>query len=128
MFGHVLLALAAALAGTTALPPVDECAADPSFVEFRSALLEAAERRDVDAIIAALDDDVLVDFGQGKDVFRVTWSLSAPEQSDLWDELKEALRLGCAVRNEVRIAPSLTAQLDRERPVNPPTDCSGCHR
>ena len=23
---------------------------------------------------------------------------------------------------------ALTAQLDRERPVNPPTDCSGCHR
>jgi hypothetical protein len=23
---------------------------------------------------------------------------------------------------------TLTAQLSGERPVNPPTDCSGCHR
>jgi hypothetical protein len=27
-----------------------------------------------------------------------------------------------------RDAGKLMAQLDRERRVNPPTDCSGCHR
>jgi hypothetical protein len=27
-----------------------------------------------------------------------------------------------------RDAQALIAQLDKERPVNPPTDCSGCHR
>ena len=32
--------------------------------------------------------------------------------------------VGISTSSQARLA----AQLDKERPVNPPTDCSGCHR
>lgn len=113
MLGPALLALAAFAAPAT-LPPVDECAADPSFVAFRSTLLAATKRRDVDAIIRALDDKVVVDFGggEGQSAFRESWRLNDPERSQLWEELENALKLGCAVTDGLAIAPSLSAQLD----------------
>ena len=113
MIGNALLALAA-IAGSAKLPPVDERAADPSFIQFRAELLSAVEKRDVRATLDALDDRVLVDFGggEGKAAFRSAWSLNSPEQSKLWGELKEALSLGCAIRGGVAIAPSFSAQLD----------------
>jgi hypothetical protein len=80
------------------LPPVDDCAADSSFVEFRDRLTAAIERRDRDAILALISDDIHVDFGggAGRDDFARTWELERPDSSQLWDELSQALRLGCA--------------------------------
>jgi hypothetical protein len=113
VIGRALLTLAA-IVGPAKLPPIDECAADPSFVQFRAELLSSVEKRDVRAILDALDDRVLVDFGggEGKAAFRSAWRLHDPEQSKIWGELKDALSLGCAIRGGVAIAPSLSAQLD----------------
>ena len=80
------------------LPPVDQCAADPSFAAFRDALLAAIGRRDRDALLAIVADNIEVDFGggAGRDYFASAWQLDRPETSRLWDELGAALRLGCA--------------------------------
>jgi len=45
VIGHVLLALAA-IAGSTKLPPIDECASDPTFLKFRAGLNAAAEKHE----------------------------------------------------------------------------------
>jgi hypothetical protein len=80
------------------LPPVDQCAADPSFTAFRDALLVAIARRDRDALLALVADTIEADFGgdPGRDYFASAWQLDRPETSRLWDELGAALRLGCA--------------------------------
>ena len=110
---HVLLALAA-IAGPGKLPPIDECVADPSFSKFRAGLIAAAEKHDIETVIRALDDEVLVDFGggSGKAAFREKWTSSDSRDVDLWSVLTESLALGCAIRDGVAIAPSLSAQLD----------------
>ena len=45
------------------LLPVDEAAADPSFILFRARLLEAAAARDTAFVIAQLDPEVNISFG-----------------------------------------------------------------
>ena len=112
MIGRVLLALAA-VAAPTKLPPIDECAADPTFAKFRAGLIAAADKHDMDAVVRALDGEVLNDFGgtSGKAAFREKWTA---KDVDLWSELKEVLTLGCAFEDGVAIAPSLSAQLDPE--------------
>lgn len=102
MPGTLLLALLLAGAApdlARRLPPVDACAADASFAEFRSALLEAVERRDAAHVLAIVADDISVDFGggEGRAYFADAWNLEEPATSELWHELGEALRLGCAV-------------------------------
>ena len=79
------------------LPPTDECAADRSFVEFRRGLLAAIERRDRDAVLAVVTDDIQTDFGggAGRDEFARAWQLDRAADSPLWSELGDALRLGC---------------------------------
>ena len=108
----LLLALAAV--SSLKLPPVDQCAGDPSFVKFRAELVAIAEERDVPAILAALADDVLVDFGggTGRDAFARNWELDRPCDSRLWEKLGSALLRGCAVSEKHRIAPSSVTQLD----------------
>jgi hypothetical protein len=113
VIGHALLALAA-IAGPTKLPPIDECVADPSFANFRAGLVAAADKHDMEAVVRALGDKVLVDFGggSGKHAFRQKWTSAGAKYGDLWNPLKEALTLGCAIRDGVAIAPSFSAQLD----------------
>jgi len=113
VIGHVLLALTA-IAGPTKLPPIDECASDPTFLKFRAGLNAAAEKHDMEAVVRALDDKVLVDFGggSGRAAFLEKWNSSDSKKVDLWSKLKESLALGCAIRGGVAIAPSLPAQLD----------------
>ncbi|HET6941570.1 MAG TPA: hypothetical protein VFH89_05365 [Sphingomicrobium sp.] len=96
------------------MPPIDECVAEPSFRKFRAELITAAEKRDMEAVIRALDDKVLVDFGggSGKAAFREKWTSTDSKEVDLWTELKESLALGCAIRDGVATAPSLSMQLD----------------
>ena len=94
----LLLAAAPEDARVHRLPPVDQCAADPSFVAFRNDLLAAIARRDRDFVLAAITDDIEVDFGggAGRQDFFSTWELYRPATSGLWDELGRALSLGCA--------------------------------
>ena len=109
----LLLAGATAAAAQT-LPPVDQCAADASFSSFRSALLQAIERRDAAFVLSVLADDVSVDFGggAGRDDFRRAWALDRPEASALWSELGAVLRLGCVADGGTFWAPSMFRQLE----------------
>ena len=107
-----LVALAAAT--TVKLAPVDQCAGDASFVAFRDGLTAIIAKRDAPAMLAALSDDVEVDFGggTGREAFTRNWQLDNPADSPLWAKLGAALALGCAVSEEYRIAPSSVVQFD----------------
>jgi hypothetical protein len=79
------------------LPPVDQCAADPSFAAFRTQLVQAIVGKDRAYLLSILSDDILVDLGggTGQAAFVEAWHLDDPETSAVWDELGEVLRLGC---------------------------------
>ena len=103
----MLAALAAGAFGADGLPPVDESASDPSFLAFKVRLLAALERKDVTALMAALDPKVRTSFGEGDGIttFRRHWRVDRPAQSKVWSELAAVLRLG-ATRDETEfIAP-----------------------
>ena len=103
----------AAAAGSLRLPPVDQCARDPSFVEFRASLQRTIARRDVNALLAVVADDVHASLGGhvGKADFVELWDLQRPDRSGVWKELSTALSLGCALRDGLASAPSLEQQL-----------------
>jgi hypothetical protein len=112
-----LAALALAAPSTPSrLPPIDQCAADSDFVAFRAGLARAADRQNVGAIMAALDDKVLVDLGggYGKAAFAKAWNLDDPKTSRLWAELKTILRLGCARSDDTWLLPSMFEQIGPE--------------
>jgi len=130
MAGSLLFALlmgaAPAPAQPSRLPPVDRCASDRSFAEFRRRLLAAIDRQNTAFVLAVVTDDIRVDFGggEGREDFRQAWRLDRPETSSLWRELGAALRLGCA-RTPAQEgdpamfwAPSLFVQLDVEDPYS----------
>ena len=109
----VWLLMAAAAPGDGAvlrLPPVDRCAADASFVAFRTELQQALVRKDREHVLAIVSDDIMVNFGggAGREEFSRTWTLDSPEASRLWHALGEALRLGCVPGEDgIYWAPSL---------------------
>jgi hypothetical protein len=97
---------------THRLPPIDECAADPSFAAFRDQLRLTIEQRDAAALLEIVADDIEVDFGggAGRADFSRTWALDRPTASGVWDELAEALSLGCAGDGSGELyAPSMAA-------------------
>ena len=47
------------------LQPVDEAGRDPSFGAYRAQLLDAVRRRDVEAIVKAVDPKIRTSFGDG---------------------------------------------------------------
>lgn len=103
MVSNLLLALLLAVPPEASsrilrLPPVDQCASDASFAAFREALLAAIARRDREALLAIVAEDIEVDFGggAGRDYFAASWELDRPGTSRVWEELGRALRLGCA--------------------------------
>jgi hypothetical protein len=105
-----LLVLALAAAGALqaeALRPVDESASDASFHSFRKNLLAALERKDVRALLNAVDPNVRVTFGDenGVSAFRRLWKLDRPAQSTIWQELTAVLRLGVTRDENEFIAP-----------------------
>jgi hypothetical protein len=93
----LLIASTAAYAQERKLEPVDEAAADPSWVSFRNRLLNAVEKRDVKFVLGILDRNVRtsLDGARGIPVFRKQWDVAAAD-SPLWRELKSALFLGSA--------------------------------
>jgi hypothetical protein len=48
---------------TPRLLPVDEAPSMPEFLRYRAQLRMAVERRDLDAVVAAMDPDIKLDFG-----------------------------------------------------------------
>ena len=113
----IVLAAFAAVAAPDRLPPIDQCLSDPSFVGYLSELLDAVRQQDRELLLAALADDILVDFGggSGKAAFAATWALDRSPSSRVWDELGRALALGCASSGDAYVAPSAIAQLDSAR-------------
>lgn len=100
-------------------PPIDECVSDRSFAAFRDELGRIIARRDRDALLAVLADNVFVHFGggSGRADFIDHWNLDRPASSAVWTELEEALALGCAREEGMLWAPSLFVQLsDQEDP------------
>ena len=104
----LLLSAAAGVAAQGKAYPVDEGASDPAFAKFRTELLDAIVRRDVDGVVAAAAKDVMLSFGghAGRDDFRGFLTLSEKDLADefkheaaerresYWDGLEEVLRLG----------------------------------
>jgi len=114
----MLLALAAAVASGR-LPPVDECAADRSFVEFRATLRRLVVLRSASGLLAFVADDVQASLGGdvGKPAFVRMWKLQGPTaaRSPLWGELGRALRLGCTLGDGTAIVPAMAGQPIGER-------------
>ena len=108
----LLLAIAAAI-----LPPVDRCRSDPSFVRFRAELLRTIARRDGDALLAVVADDIHASLGGhvGNADFIELWGLKQPRTSKVWKELGNALGLGCTMTAGIATAPSFEDQLGDDR-------------
>lgn len=115
--GSTFLALLALplVASAPALPrrlvPVEECGRDPGFQAFRQKLTQAVTKNDRDAFLQLLAPDVLADFGgrQGRGIFAEHIDNAGGE---LWMELEQVVRLGCARSGKARIIPSLTVQAE----------------
>ena len=110
-----MLGAALALAvSASRLPPIDQCTGDPGFAAFRKELGLAVARQDANALLALMDDNVQLSFGgrRGKAEFRAYWLANPKEQSKLWHELTDVLDLGCAVKGDSRVFPSMFAQAD----------------
>ena len=105
MMRQVLILLAAALltlsppllAQERPLPLVDEAQSDGSWTSFRAQLLEAVEKRDLDATLGMILPDVRngSDSPRGIEEFRVQWYLNGGD-TPFWRELGKALALGSA--------------------------------
>ena len=77
---HALLILIFAgstLCATDRLAPVDQSASDPTFLAFKVRLLGVLQRRDVPALLAAIDPKIRVSFGENDGIatFRKYWKL-----------------------------------------------------
>lgn len=98
------------------LPPVEQCSAEAGFDEFRTRLKNVVARRDEDALLAMLSDDVEVNFGGdvGPALFSANWKFPEPGQSHVWAELDEALSQGCARSGDALVAPSFVSQFPEQ--------------
>lgn len=110
-FACLLLVLAApAAAQERKLLPVDEGAADASWVEFRNRLLNALATGDHKFVLTIVDNQVRNSMGapSGVTEFRTRWEVES-ETSPLWRELSSALFLGSAWLKRGNDAPVLCA-------------------
>jgi hypothetical protein len=75
--------------------PVDEANLDKSFLEFRTKLIAAAERRDANYIISILDPKIFVSFGgeTGISDFKKFWKLSS-KYTKFWDAFLPVIKNG----------------------------------
>lgn len=85
----------AIMLGQGTYAPRDECADIPGAAEFRQQLSTAVADRNVDELVALVANDVRLDFGGGEGANLLRTHLMQSDRS-LWDELTEALALGCA--------------------------------
>lgn len=97
------------------LPPVDQCAGDPSFVKFRAALIDIAKREDSKALLRMFAPDAEKPTGYGP-----VAAGEKPDPNDImpeedWVLVRMILRMGCVRSNSGSVMPSITAQLKRYR-------------
>lgn len=92
-----LCAAPCALAQERKLEPVDEAARDPSWVSFKTRLLNAVAKRDRKFVASILHPGVRVGQSGGRGIteFRKEWELDSTA-SPLWQELPAALYPGAA--------------------------------
>ncbi len=79
--------------------PRDECSDTPGAEDFRKQLQSAVEARDSDLLAALAAPDVKLDFGGGAGTAVLRSRLDTKGQ-DLWSELAELMKLGCAVNDQ----------------------------
>ena len=93
-----LTAIALALAAPVSLPPVEQCRGDAEFNRVRQQLRKAVDARDLEGVMTLMSDDVRVSFGgqSGPERFSDYWTASDQDKELLWNELGDALKLGCA--------------------------------
>lgn len=92
------LALAAAPAAADAEPilrPVDDAPKNPAFAAFRDSLRAAVERHDADALLAVVDSNIKIGFGEDSGLagFENRWEFRKAG-GELWRELGATLALG----------------------------------
>lgn len=104
----ILLTALPAQAQTLRAPPVDEAAQNPGFVAYRTALINAVVRRDIDAVLKMSAPDIHLSFGgaAGRDQFREflevdpvqlaeEYKHEAPRmRAENWAALETVLRMG----------------------------------
>ncbi|MEO0772953.1 MAG: hypothetical protein AAFZ04_07205 [Pseudomonadota bacterium] len=123
----------AGFAQSPTLPPVDEAEEDASFVSYREALITAVVARDIDAILAAAAEDIMLSFGgeSGRDALRAFLEVDpedfAPEQQHEapalrernWAELETVLRLGGMFREDGTFVAPYTFAADQPEDLDP---------
>ena len=104
LLAALLLAGASPPAAPTRLPPVEQCADDAGFGEFRNSSTAAVAGRDMARLTALMSDDVHVSFGGrfGKVQFVNFWSQTPAGHAQLWRQMDTILQLGCATARDGR--------------------------
>jgi len=81
----------------TSIPFVDEAAQNKDFLQFRTELLKAIDRKDVGFVLKHIDPEIHISFGEDCCIegFIKSWELKKnPENSKLWKTLGDTLKLG----------------------------------
>lgn len=75
--------------------PVDEAEKNPSFLTFRTKLIDALKKRDVKFVLGIVDKNIKLGFGgdDGIENFKKTWKIYN-RNSELWKELGTVLNNG----------------------------------
>jgi len=110
--GLVFAGVLAATSPQATLLPVDEAARQPEFLNFRRALQQTLASRNVSALLAVIDPNIKVSFGDdnGLDAFRRLWRPEAPD-STIWSELGAVLAAGGAFQGPATfVAPYVFAR------------------
>ncbi|NBC35683.1 hypothetical protein GTZ99_03835 [Novosphingobium sp. FSY-8] len=90
--------------------PRDECGVLPGFAAFRARLGDAVRGRDVAALTALADANVMLDYGGGAGRRELSARLRSADGADLWKALDAALALGCAQQDGGATIPWFFAQ------------------
>ena len=83
------------------LYPRNECTTVPGLSQVDASLRTAAQMSDTGALLAVMDDDILLDFGGGSGKAELTKRLTSPDYL-LWDQLDRVLRLGCGLATDAQ--------------------------
>ncbi|BDA80319.1 hypothetical protein LPTSP3_g32490 [Leptospira kobayashii] len=92
------------------LPPKDESDKDKSFLEFKTKLIQAVQKKDAEFLKSITDKDIKFSFGEesGKKRFLESWDLDKnPKDSNIWSSLENTFKLGFSKDKDGFSAPYL---------------------